>query len=225
MGKIVTVDLAAPVERTALDETSWVDVSRNWLGNADELFVHLRDTVAWRTSQLFRYDHVVEEKRLGASWHRGRQLPHPVLADVTRWIQRTYRAEFSGFSMIQYRDGGDGQGFHRDTDMRWLDDTIIAVLTLGATRPWLLRPRESRFADAPVHGATHDLSPGSGDLLVMGGRCQADWEHSVPYLTGRVVEPRISLQWRFARKTGEPFLGPSYRTDVRFGHGKPPPRD
>lgn len=225
MGKIVTVDLAAPVERTALDETSWVDVSRNWLGNADELFVHLRDTVAWRTSQLFRYDHVVEEKRLGASWHRGRQLPHPVLADVTRWIQRTYRAEFSGFSMIQYRDGGDGQGFHRDTDMRWLDDTIIAVLTLGATRPWLLRPRESRFADAPVHGATHDLSPGSGDLLVMGGRCQADWEHSVPYLRGRVVEPRISLQWRFARKTGEPFLGPSYRTDVRFGHGKPPPRD
>ena len=221
----VTVDLNVPVERIALDPTSWVDVSRNWLRNADDLFVHLRDTVSWRTSQLFRYDHVVEEKRLGASWQRGRALPHPVLGDITRWIQRTYRVEFAGFSMIQYRDGGDGQGFHRDTDMRWLDDTIIGVLTLGATRPWLLRPRENRFADAPLQGATHDLSPASGDLMVMGGRCQADWEHSVPYLRGRVVEPRISLQWRFARKTGEPFLGPSFRADVRFGHGKSPPRD
>ena len=221
----IAVDLNVPVERIALDPTSWVDISRNWLRNADDLFVHLRDSVSWRTSQLFRYDHVVEEKRLGASWQRGRALPHPVLGDITRWIQRTYRVEFAGFSMIQYRDGGDGQGFHRDTDMRWLDDTIIGVLTLGATRPWLLRPRENRFADAPLQGATHDLSPASGDLMVMGGRCQADWEHSVPYLRGRVVEPRISLQWRFARKTGEPFLGPSFRADVRFGRGKPPPRD
>ncbi len=219
------MDLDAPVERIELDATSWVDVSRKWLRNADELFVHLRDTVPWRTSQLFRYDHVVEEKRRGASWQRGLPLPHPVLADVTRWIQRTYRVEFAGFSMIQYRDGGDGQGFHRDTDMRWLDDTIIGVLTLGGTRPWLLRPREHRFTDGPAQGSTHDLCPASGDLMVMGGRCQADWEHSVPYLRGRVVEPRISLQWRFARKTGEPFLGPSFRADVRFGHGKPPPRD
>ena len=221
----VAVDPTAAVERIALDATSWVDVTRKWLRNADELFVHLRDTVPWRTSQLFRYDHVVEEKRLGASWQRGRPIPHPVLADVTRWIQRTYRVEFAGFSMIQYRNGDDGQGFHRDTDMRWLDDTIIGVLTLGATRPWLLRPRENRFADAALQGATHDLSPASGDLMVMGGRCQADWEHSVPYLRGRIVEPRISLQWRFTRKTGEPFLGPSFRADVRFGHGKPPPRD
>ncbi len=225
MGERIAVDLTAPVERLALDPTSWVDISRKWLLNSDDLFVHLRDTVPWRTSQLFRYDHAVEEKRLGASWQRGHPIPHPGLAEATRWIQRTYRVEFAGFSMIQYRDGGDGQGFHRDTDMRWLDDTIIAVLTLGATRPWLLRPRANRFADAPAQGATHDVSPGSGDLLVMGGRCQADWEHSVPYLRGRTSEPRISLQWRFARKTGEPFLGPSYRADVRYGHGKPPPRD
>ena len=225
MGEGAAVDLQAPVERIALDATSWVDVSRKWLHNADNLFAHLRHTVPWRASQLFRYDHVVEEKRLGASWRRGRPLPHPVLADATRWIQRTYRVEFAGFSMIQYRDGDDGQGFHRDTDMRWLDDTIIGVLTLGATRPWLLRPRANRFADVAAQGATHDLSPTAGDLMVMGGRCQADWEHSVPYLRGQIVEPRISLQWRFARKTGEPFLGPSYRADVRFGHGKPPPRD
>ena len=71
-----------------------------------------------------------------------------------------------------------------------------------------------------------DLAPGPGDLLVMGGRCQADWEHSVAYLDRNRADVgvRISLQWRFARKTGEPFLGPSYRADVGYGHGKAAPR-
>jgi alkylated DNA repair dioxygenase AlkB len=208
-------------QRIELDQTSWVDVCRSWLSEPDELFVHLRDTVSWRSTQLFRYEVSVEEKRLSAGWRRGRPLPHPVLADVTRAIQRRYKVEFEGFSMIQYRDNNDGQGFHRDTDMRWLDDTIIAVLTLGAQRPWLLRPRTNRFGlDGP--GTTHDLSPASGDLLVMGGRSQADWEHSVPYLrrTQPDVGMRISLQWRFARKVGEPFMGPSYRADVKYGNTK-----
>lgn len=223
----------ATVERTALDDTSWVDVSRGWLADHDEVFNVLRTTVAWRSTKLFRYERAVEERRLSAGWRRGQPLPHPSLAEATRWIQNRYKTLFDGFAMVQYRDKADGQGFHRDTDMRWLDDTIIAVLTLGATRPWLLRPRANRYTDsahsqAAQQAATHDLLPGNGDLLVMGGRSQADWEHSVPYLDTRhgaaqraqPVGTRISLQWRFARKTGEPFMGPSFRADVRYGHGK-----
>jgi alkylated DNA repair dioxygenase AlkB len=225
---VISINPDAVTERIALDETSWVDVTRQWLTEPDQLFAHLFDTVKWQTSQLFRYEQLVEERRLGAGWRRGTPLPDPVLAEVTRAIQRSYRVEFPGFSMIQYRNGDDGQGFHRDTDMRWLDDTIIGVLTLGAQRPWMLRPRVSRFVDAPGKGATVDLAPGSGDLIVMGGRCQADWEHSVPYLKGRSgagVGVRISLQWRATRKTGEPFMGPSYRAAVSYGHGKPAPSD
>lgn len=204
-------------ERLWLDETSWVDVARAWLAEADELFDHLRGEVRWEASRLFRYDHWVEERRLGASWRRGTPLPHPVLADVHRTLQHRYRAEFDGFSMIQYRDGSDGQAFHRDTDMRWLDDSVIAVLSLGARRPWLLRPRTSKHDQSAGKGATHDLAPGPGDLLVMGGRCQADWEHSVPYLPGQAVGPRISLQWRHARRTGRPFVGGSYGAPRNYG--------
>ena len=218
------------VTRLSLDETSWVDVARGWITDPDGLYDPLLGGVNWSTTRLFRYEKHVEERRLSAGWRRGQPLPHPLLADATRWLQRRYRVEFPGFSLIRYRDGSDGQGFHRDTDMRWLDDTIIAVLTLGAQRPWLVRPRANRHVDATMtggarHGATHDLSPGSGDLLVMGGRCQADWEHSVPYLTERPtsVGTRISLQWRFARKVGEPFMGPSFRADVAYGHGRPAP--
>ncbi|HEX2851142.1 MAG TPA: hypothetical protein VHN98_11335 [Acidimicrobiales bacterium] len=212
----IRVNPDAPVERVHLDQTSWVDVRRGWLEGADELYASLRERVAWQTSRLFRYDHFVEERRLGSFWRRGRPLPDPSLAEVHRALQRDYRVEFDGFGLILYRDGRDGQAFHRDTDMRWLDDTLIAILTLGARRPWLLRPRSSRFDQSPGRGATHDLAPAGGDLLVMGGRCQADWEHSVPYLTREQVAPRISLQWRFARRTGKPFVGASYRAPRTF---------
>ena len=222
----IGIDPNATFERIMLDDTSWVDVARHWIVGADVMFDHLLETVRWSTTKLFRYEQYEEERRLSAGWHRGKALPHPVLGDATRAIQRRYRVEFPSFSLIQYRDGSDGQGFHRDTDVRWLDDTIICVLTLGARRPWTLRPRANRFTDTPSKGATHDLSPGSGDLLVMGGRCQADWEHSVPYVRGREpVGIRISLQWRATNKTGEPFLGASYRASVSYGHGRAAPRD
>jgi alkylated DNA repair dioxygenase AlkB len=215
----IHVDPDATFERLDLGGGAWVDVARGWLAGADELFVHLRDTVRWETSRLFRYDHYVEENRLGSGWRRGNPIPHPALAEATRALQHRYHVQFNSFGMMQYRDGNDGQAFHRDTDMRWLDDTIIGILSLGARRPWLLRPRTSRYDHSPGRGATHDFAPSSGDLLVMGGRTQAEWEHSVAYQIGRPLEPRISIQWRHARRTGKPFRGASYNAPLTYGRG------
>lgn len=211
------VDRSVAFERTALDETSWVDVARGWMAGADEVGEHLLAEVPWRSSRLFRYDHVVEEKRLGSFWARrsGRPIPHPALAEATRVLQHHYGVTFDGFGMIQYRDGSDGQGFHRDTDMRWLDDTLIAILTFGAQRPWLLRPAGGRWREPA--GPDLDLSPASGDLLVLGGRAQADWLHSVAYQPGRPLVPRVSIQWRWVRGTGRPHVGAGYRAPRTFG--------
>ncbi len=216
MDEVAYVNREATSERLELGNGAWIDITRGWITAPDDVYSHLRDTVAWQTSQLFRYDHVVEERRVGAGWSRGTPLPHPALAEATRVIQHRYRVQFDGFAMIQYRDGHDGQAFHRDTDMRWLDDTIVAILSLGAQRPWRLRARASRHDDSPGKGATHDLAPASGDLLVMGGRTQADWEHSVPYLPDRTIGPRISIQWRHARRVGRPFMGSSYRAPLTY---------
>jgi len=216
MPERVWIDRAATTERLDLGDGAWVDVDRGWLVGADEVFEQLRAHVAWQTSRLFRYDHEVEERRLGAAWRRGTPLPHPALAEATRVLQHRYRVQFDGFGMMLYRDGRDGQAFHRDTDMRWLDDTVVGILSLGATRPWRLRPRASRHEDTPGKGAVHDLAPGSGDLIVMGGRTQADWEHSVPYLGAQPVGPRISIQWRHARRVGRPFMGATYRAPLTY---------
>ena len=216
MSSVPSVDRDASIERLELGDGAWVDVARGWVTSADELYDHLLREVPWQTSQLFRYDHVVEERRLGSWWRSGTALPHPALAEATRILQHRYRVQFDGFGMLQYRDGADGQAFHRDTDMRWLDDTIIAILTLGAQRPWLLRPRLSKHTLAEGKGATHDLAPAGGDLLVMGGRCQADWEHAVPYRPAASVGVRISLQWRYTSRRGRPFVGASFRAPLTY---------
>jgi alkylated DNA repair dioxygenase AlkB len=100
--------------------------------------------------------------------------------------------------------------------MRWLDDTVIGVLSLGARRPWLLRPRANRYDHgADMNGATHDFAPASGDLLVLGGACQARWEHSVPKVDPR-TGGRVSLQWRWTSRRGQMEKGGSYRAPRHF---------
>ena len=68
---------------------------------------------------------------------------------------------------------------------------MVAIVSLGAPRRLLLRPRAGGGNGAPR--AAFTLA--AGDLLVMGGSCQRTWEHAVPK-TRRPVGPRISVQFR-----------------------------
>ena len=202
-------------ERIELDERSWIDVHRGHLAGADALFDELRETAPWRQTKVFRYDHWRDENRLTASY-RLADMPEP-LKDVTRFLQQTYRVTFDSVALNWYRDGNDGQAFHRDTDLKWLDETVIAILTLGAERPWLVRPRSARNDHGLDNkGAVIDLSPRSGDLHVMGGATQQGWEHSVQPIR-RPVAGRISAQWRWTSRRGRQFRGASYSAPLHYG--------
>lgn len=216
--------MAIEFQRVHLDGTSWVDVARGFLQSrgvdVDEALSAVLGRTRWRPSRIYRFDHWVEENRLGSWWRPGLPVPHPAVIETHRALQHHYGVSFPGFGIIQYRDGRDGQAFHRDRDLRWCDDTLIGILTLGAQRPWLLRPRPHRNDHALERkGATHDLRPAAGDLFVMGGRTQADWEHSVPPVPGP-VGVRVSFQWRWTSKRGEPEVGGSYRAPRHYAQGR-----
>lgn len=213
------IDPDATIERIALDERSWVDLGRGWVRDADVLYRWLVEHVQWQSSRVYRYDHWRDEPRLGAGFSTRRPLPHPALTEIHRTLRARYGVEFDGLALAYYRNGRDGQAFHRDRDMRYLDDTIIALVTFGARRSWLLRPRSrpDRFL-AEQGGATHDFAPRGGDLLVMGGACQLGWEHSVPQVPG-LQTGRISAQFRWTSRTGRPVEGPSYRAPRHYSRG------
>ena len=184
--------------RVELDGTSWIDVVAGFVEGGDELCSELLAAVPWRQHRRRMYDRVLDDPRLSCWFGADAPAPHPVLAEARRALRARYRRPFGGPGLNHYRDGDDSVAFHRDRELRQLSDTMVAVLTLGTRRPFLVRP----------HGGGHsiDLAPASGDLLVMGGRCQLDWEHSVPKVARAGV--RISVSWRWTNRDGAHTLGP-----------------
>jgi alkylated DNA repair dioxygenase AlkB len=184
--------LGGSVRRTALSHGAWVDLRPGWLAGADVLFGRLAAAVPWRGERRRMYDRVVDVPRLLCFYGDGEELPDPVLGTARAALSAHYGPELGeGFvtaGLCLYRDGRDSVAWHGDTIGRGADeDTMVAILSLGAPRPLLLRPRGGGPA------LRHDV--GHGDLLVMGGSCQRTWEHAVPK-TARPVGPRISVQFR-----------------------------
>jgi alkylated DNA repair dioxygenase AlkB len=214
------VDPDATPERIALDDTAWVDVTRGWLHDADDVYAALTELVPWRQGRVFRYERYLDEPRMGAWYGRDTPYPHPAITEAHRSIQRRYRVTFGGVGLAFYRDGRDSVAFHRDTDLRYCENTVIAILSLGARRPWLLQPRHAeRDRDDATKGAI-DLSPAGGDLIVLGGKAQANWLHAVPKVRGPLPAARISAQWRWTSRTGKPEQQPSYRAPRHFSRPK-----
>lgn len=180
---------AEPFERVALDATSWVDVCRGFLAGADDLLFELMASVDWRVGRRRMYDREVDDPRLARWYRRTDADPHPVLAAARAAVEARYARAFGGVGLNLYRHGRDSVAWHADRELRRLDDTLVAIVVMGERRPFLLRPTGG--------GRSIDLGPASGDLVVMGGRCQADWEHAVPK-TARPVGPRLSASWRWS---------------------------
>ncbi|MEV7980265.1 alpha-ketoglutarate-dependent dioxygenase AlkB [Streptomyces sp. NPDC086519] len=178
--------------RTVLGSGAWIDVLPGWLSGADALFDQLAADVPWHAERRTMYDHVVDVPRLLAFYGASDPLPHPVLVEARAALTRHYAAElgepFATAGLCYYRDGRDSVAWHGDRIGRGArEDTMVAILSVGAPRDLLLRP---------LRGGPSVRRPlGHGDLIVMGGSCQRTWEHCVPKTT-RAAGPRISIQFR-----------------------------
>jgi alkylated DNA repair dioxygenase AlkB len=184
--------LGGRVRRTWLSGGAWLDVRRGWLTGADTLFQRLLDVVPWHAERRQMYDRVVAVPRLLCFYADGEQLPDPALDAARRALDAHYASElgerFATAGLCLYRDGRDSVAWHGDTIGRGsTEDTMVAIVSLGAPRALTLRPR----GGGPT--LRHEL--GHGDLVVMGGSCQRTWEHAVPK-TAQPVGPRISVQFR-----------------------------
>ncbi|MFJ4483233.1 alpha-ketoglutarate-dependent dioxygenase AlkB [Streptomyces longwoodensis] len=181
------------IRRTVLGAGAWIDVLPGWLTGSDVLFEELAEGVPWREERRQMYDNVVAVPRLLAFYGAEDPLPHPVLDEARAALSAHYAEElgepFVTAGLCHYRDGRDSVAWHGDRIGRGArQDTMVAILSVGAPRDLLLRP-------AHGGGQTVRRPLGHGDLIVMGGSCQRTWEHCVPKTT-RASGPRISVQFR-----------------------------
>ena len=185
------------LQRIVLDERSWVDYAPGWLRGADELFGLLLETGRFDQRQVRMYDRTVPEPRLTAGWSTdaaAEDVPGPLRA-ISAALSSRYGVTFDRIWVNLYRDGRDSVAWHGDRNRHTHRDPLVATVSLGARRRFLLRPRGGRTAQ--------ELRVGSGDLVVMGGACQHDWEHTVPK-EARAAGARMSVTLRHTAHLDDP---------------------
>jgi alkylated DNA repair dioxygenase AlkB len=177
------------LHRRELAEGAWVDHAPGWCRGADDLFARLLASTPWSGREVRMYDRIVPEPRLTHRWRLddGPEPPEE-LRVMAGALSEQYDVEFTQVGANLYRDGADSVAWHGDRVARELPEAIVALVSLGAARPFRLRPTGG--------GTSVGYLPGPGDLLVMGGSCQRTWQHSVPKT--RAAAPRISIQFRHA---------------------------
>ena len=162
----------ATARRIQLDDTSWIDHVQGWLAGDGELMEALMTQASWEQRSRWMYTQMVIEPRLTAEYPVIADAPQPVLHYLTEVLSARYGQPYARLWMNWYRDNDDGTGWHADRPANKLDEAIIPVLSLGATRRFLIRPAGG--------GPSTTIMTHGGDLVVMGGSCQKDYQHSVP---------------------------------------------
>ena len=185
----------AGLRRDPLDDRAWLDVVAGWVPDHAALFDWLLEHAHWQQRTRTMWDAEVLEPRLVAAWHTGDALPDAV-RELVAPLDARYGVAFDSCLVNLYRDGSDAVAWHGDTVRKRLRDPLVATVSLGARRSFLLKP----VAGGPV---ARRYRPGEGDLIVMGGACQHDWVHTVPR-EATASGARMSVTLRHSRPAGAP---------------------
>jgi alkylated DNA repair dioxygenase AlkB len=168
---------------------------------ASSLFQRLRSEVPWRqdTIKIYGKEHLLPRLQqwfgdagLYYTWSGIRMVPLPwipALNEIRRRTEEAVKERFNTALLNLYRNGDDTVSWHSD-DERTLGPTpIIASVSLGAERDFVLRHRDRADVEEVKIALPH------GSLLLMQGRTQAMWKHALPRRRGVTTE-RINLTFR-----------------------------
>lgn len=160
----------------------------------------LIDEIMWRQESVRIYGKVMAQPRLVAWYgdpgkkydYSGISLtPLPwsdLLREIKRRIEDCTDNTFNSVFLNLYRDHNDSMGFHSDDERELGLDPIIASLTFGATRTFVLKHKKR---DIP----SIKLPLEAGSVLLMKGGTQRNWKHGIMKQT-RPCGPRVNLTFR-----------------------------
>jgi len=186
--------------RMQLSPFSWLELHHGWLPAPGPAMAALTNELAWTQQAIPMFGKDVLQPRLTAVCGKSmkpasryrRANPDtpwtPMAAQVLDRVHRTCPAwRPNGLIANWYRDGADSIDWHSDSEPALGQDPTVVSASLGATRTFLLKPRDG--------GPKTAIKLGDGDLLIMGGRTQSEYRHSI----AKVQQPtgaRISLTFR-----------------------------
>jgi alkylated DNA repair dioxygenase AlkB len=178
----------------------WFDPDFLAASRADALFESLRREITWETHRIRLFGREIDSPRLscwigddGASYvySKTRFEPRPwpqALDKLRKDVNKAAGERFNSMLANLYRDGRDGMGWHSDDEPELGAQPVIASLSLGAERRFLLKHKR---ADSKSFA----LELPHGSLLLMRGDTQRHYRHALPKTTKPVAE-RINLTFR-----------------------------
>jgi len=172
------------------------------LGQPDtEMLQRLIAEIAWRSKEVVMWGRKLPQPRLTA-WYGDpgaryaysgielHPLPWtPLLLDIKSRVEEVAGLAFNSVLLNYYRDNHDSIGFHSDDEPELGARPVIASLSLGQERTFILKHKRSKSV-SPVH-----LRLASGSLLLMKGETQRCWRHGI-LKENRSCGPRINLTFR-----------------------------
>ncbi|WP_260261084.1 alpha-ketoglutarate-dependent dioxygenase AlkB family protein [Vibrio intestinalis] len=166
--------------------------------DAEQLYDQLFHQIDWQQLSIKMFGKEVLQPRLQA-WFGDRSYqysglklsPAPIpdfLLPIQKRCEQICDSRFNSVLINLYRNGEDSMGWHQDNEAELGRNPVIASLSLGAERKFVLKHNQTSEKLA------YQLS--SGSLLVMAGETQHFWKHALPK-TKRVNTPRINLTFRW----------------------------
>lgn len=119
---------------------------------------------------------------------------HGELAGLRDRLEDFTGTRFNSVLANAYRNGSDSMGWHRDDEPELGPEPLIASLSFGAPRRFLVR----RSAAGRRPGPSEKLTLCHGSLLLMRRGCQDRYQHALPK-TRRPVGLRVNLTFREIR--------------------------
>lgn len=182
-------------DASLLMDPVWLPATR-----ADALMAQLREGLDWEVHRIRMFGRMVDSPRL-SSWigdpglgyvYSGTRFEprpwHPALLPLRAELACLLGVEFNSVLANRYRDGRDAMGWHSDDERELGPCPVIASVSLGATRRFVLKHRREP-------GRKLGLDLPNGSLLVMRGDTQAHYRHALPR-TARALADRINLTFR-----------------------------
>ena len=206
-------------------------------------------TITWRWTTVYGLDETsrfdVEGNVIDAKTEKPtseklyqRYPPRPIpqcLDELRKSTEAATGCTFNFCLVNYYASGSDSISYHSDDERFLGTDPAIASFSLGARRDFLMKhkPPVPGSADAETiqNAKPLKLPLNSGDMILMRGKTQSNWLHSIPKRSGKNQEDggRINITFRRAMVKGgtdnyynyNVGTGPVYRWDKSAREMKP----
>lgn len=175
---------------------AWLDQLELSLGN-EEVLARLIAETAWRAESITLWGRQHLQPRLTA-WHGAARYTYsgltleplpftPLQRAIKAAVEAASGHVFNSVLLNYYRNERDSMGLHSDDEPELGANPVIASVSFGATRTFILRHKRTKQT------VKHDLT--SGSMLLMAGATQSNWLHGINKST-RPIGPRVNLTFR-----------------------------